>query len=267
MDDADRLRPRAPRTLRVEHVMGTVVSIDVRDPDPDEAVLAATLDTVAEWLREVDARFSTYREDSEVSRLSRGELALDAAHADVREVLALCDEVRAVSGGVFDARRGGRLDPSALVKGWSVERAALILQLAGCAHFCVNAGGDVLVRGEAAPGEPWRVGIRHPDEATRVAAVLVMRHGAAATSGLYERGGHIVDPRSGLVPSRLLSVTVVGPSLTYADAYSTAAFAMGTDGVRWVASALPGYDAYAITAEHRAVWTPGLDSLLAPAEH
>jgi FAD:protein FMN transferase len=266
MDDPDRLRPRAPRTLRVEHVMGTVVSIDVRDREPDEAVLGEALDAVVEWLHEVDARFSTYRDDSEISLLSRGELPLDRCHADVLEVLAMCDEVRAVSGGVFDVWRGGRLDPSALVKGWSVERAALILQLAGSRNLCLNAGGDVLVRGEAAPGEPWRVGIRHPDEATRVAAVLAMHHGAAATSGLYERGGHIVDPRSGAVPTRLLSMTVVGPSLTWADAYSTAAFAMGADGVRWVATALPGYDAYAITAEHRAVWTSGLDGLLAPAE-
>ncbi|HXA28352.1 MAG TPA: FAD:protein FMN transferase [Candidatus Angelobacter sp.] len=262
MDDAARLRPRAPRTLRVEHVMGTVVSIDVRDAEADPHVL----DTVVEWLHEVDARFSTYREDSEVSRLSRGELSLGDAHADVREALALCDEVHALSHGLFDVWRGGRLDPSALVKGWSVERAALILQLAGLGDFCVNAGGDVLVRGEAAPGEPWRVGIRHPEESERVAAVLAMNRGAAATSGLYERGGHIVDPRTGQVASRLLSVTVVGPSLTYADAFSTAAFAMGADGVRWVAAELPGYDAYAITAEHRAVWTAGLDALLAPAE-
>jgi thiamine biosynthesis lipoprotein len=263
MHDPDRLTPRAPRTLRVEEVMGTVVSIDVRDTAPDVEVLTEALDAAVEWLHEVDARFSTYRDDSEVSRITRGELSAEQAHPDVREVLALCDEVRVRSGGVFDAWRGGRLDPSALVKGWSAERAALILQLAGFGDFCVNAGGDVLVRGEAAPGEAWRVGIRHPDQAAGVAAVLVMRHGAIATSGLYERGGHIVDPRSGLVPVRLLSLTVVGPSLTYADAYSTAAFAMGPDGVRWVATALAGYDAYAITAEQRAVWTPGLEPLLA----
>jgi len=265
MDDAERLRPRAPRVLRVEHVMGTVVGVDMRDPDPDRAVLDATLDAVVAWFHEVDARFSTYREDSEVCRIARGELAVDGAHADVREVLALCDEVHRLSGGFFDARRGGGLDPSALVKGWSVERAALILQLAGFGRFCVNAGGDVLVRGEAAPGEAWRVGIRHPEQADQVAAVLALRRGGVATSGLYERGGHIVDPRSGAVPSRLLSMTVVGPSLTYADAYSTAAFAMGADGVRWVAASAPGYDAYAITDERRAVWTPGLDALLVPA--
>lgn len=264
MDDAERLRPRAPRVLRVEHVMGTVVGVDVRDPEPDRDVLDPTLDAVAAWLHEVDARFSTHREDSEVRRIARGELAVDDAHADVREVLALCDEVHRLSGGVFDAWRGGALDPSALVKGWTAERAALMLQLAGFARFCINAGGDVLVRGEAAPGEPWRVGIRHPEQADKVAAVIALRRGGVATSGLYERGGHIVDPRSGAAPSRLLSMTVAGPSLTYADAYSTAAFAMGVEGVRWVAAAAPGYDAYAITDEHRAVWTPGLDALLAP---
>jgi len=265
MHDAERLRPRAPRTLRVEPVMGTVVSIDVRDHEPDEALLRTTLDAVIAWLHEVDARFSTYREDSEVRRISRGELSTDDAHPDVRQVLALCDEVSRLSGGVFAAWRGGALDPSALVKGWSVERAALLLQGAGFGDFSIAAGGDVLVRGEAAPGEAWRVGIRHPEQADQVAAVLALRRGGVATTGLYERGGHIVDPRSGAVPSRLLSMTVVGPSLTYADAYSTAAFAMGADGVRWVAASAPGYDAYAITDERRAVWTPGLDALLVPA--
>jgi len=265
MHDAQRLRPRAPRTVRVEPVMGTVVSIDVRDREPDAALLGSALDAVVAWLHEVDARFSTYREDSEVRRISRGALRLVDAHPDVREVLSLCDEVERLSGGVFAVWRDGALDPSALVKGWSVERAALLLQRAGLGDFCIAAGGDVLVRGEAAPGEAWRVGLRHPDDAQSVTAVAVLRHGGLATSGLYERGGHIVDPRSGTVPSELLSLSVAGPSLTYADAYSTAAFAMGVDGLRWLASAAPGYEAYAVTAERHALWTPGFDRLLAPA--
>jgi thiamine biosynthesis lipoprotein len=259
------LTPRAPRVLRVEQVMGTAFGVDVRDSDVAGESVESAIDMVFESLREVDARFSTYRGDSEISRLSRGQVLPRDCHADVREVLWLCDEVERASGGVFSARRDGALDPSALVKGWSAERAALILQLAGMRSFSINAGGDVLLRGEAAPGEAWRVGIRHPDDPKRMAAVLALRSGGVATSGLYERGPHIAPARAGSAMPELLSMTVVGASLTYADAYSTAAFAMGTRGVRWVAEVLPGYEAYAVTAERRAVWTPGMDALLQAA--
>jgi thiamine biosynthesis lipoprotein len=158
-------------------------------------------------------------------------------------------------------RPDGRLDPSALVKGWSVERGARILVEAGARNLCINAGGDVLAIGEPEPGRPWRVGIRHPELADGVAAVLAVRDLAVATSGLYERGDHILDPRSGLAPSGLLSMTVVGPSLALADACSTAAFVMGPEGVRWVAG-IPGYAAYAVTGERRCLWSEGLLELL-----
>jgi thiamine biosynthesis lipoprotein len=245
---------------RVEQIMGTAIVIDVREP----AVPAAAVDAAFAYLREIDARFSTYRTDSEVSRLSRGEIDEDDCSPDVQHVLALCDDLARTSGGAFDARHhrvDGGLDPSGLVKGWSVEEAAWIIEAAGGVNYEMNAGGDVLVRGEAGPGRPWRVGIRHPERADAVAAILEVRNRAVATSGAYERGEHILDPRTRRPPQGLLSMTVVGSSLAYADAYATAAFVMGLDGLAWVASH-PGYGAYAITDEGRAVWTADLDRLL-----
>ena len=103
---------------------------------------------------------------------------------------------------------------------------------AGARNVCVHAGGDVCVRGERAPGRPWRVGIQHPWQRDRVAAVLCTRGLAVATSGAYERGAHIVDPRTGRAPQGVASVTVLGPDLAIADAYATAAFAMGVEGPR-----------------------------------
>lgn len=238
------------RTVHAEPVMGTVVSIDVRDPG-DWAPAVASLTA---WFHEVDARFSTFRDDSEISRLGRGDITEGECGPDLREVLGLCAEVEAMSRGCFAARIGGRLDPSALVKGWSVERAAAALTAAGARNFFVGAGGDVAVRGSAAPGEPWRVGIRHPEIADRVAAVFTVDGGAVATSGAYERGAHITDPRTGRPPDGLLSMTVVGPSLTYADAYATAAYVMGESGLEWV-GALPGYAALAVTSDHRMLAT------------
>jgi thiamine biosynthesis lipoprotein len=227
------------RTVRAEPIMGTVVTVDVRDP-----VEASLVDAVFAWFRRVDATFSTFREDSEISRLGRGELSEEQCSADVREALGLAAEVERISAGCFAIRIGGRLDPSGLVKGWSVERAARLLTEAGLRNFFVGAGGDVVVRGRPAPRQRWQVGIRHPDVADRMAAVLA-----------------VGDPRTGGPPRGLLSMTVVGPSLTYADAFATAAFVMGEHGAAWVGG-LPGYEALAITADRRTVWTPGLDRLL-----
>lgn len=239
--------------------MGTVVSVDVRDP----AVSAVVVEEVFAFLRDVDRRFSPFKPDSEVSALIRGDLDTAEASPDLRAVLALCEMLRAQTDGFFDAgghRPDGRPDPTGVVKGWSIERAARLLEAAGARDFAINAGGDVIARGSPAPGRAWRVGIRHPQIADRVAGVLAIQDGAVATSGAYERGRHIVDPHSGLPPVGLLSVSVYGPDLAIADAYATAAFAMGAAGPAWVARQ-PGYGAYAITSDERVVWTPLIDGL------
>jgi FAD:protein FMN transferase len=225
---------------RVEHVMGMPVRAFVRDACPPAAV-----DDVFAWLRWVDDTFSTYDPHSDVSRWGRGELALRDAHPLVRAVLDRCAELRDQTAGAFDIRYrtrspGAPPDPSGLVKGWAVEQAGERLSAAGARDFCLDAGGDVLVR-----GGPWRIGIRHPRRRDRLAGVLALRDGAVATSGAYERGGHIRDPRTGRPPRGVLAVTVVGPDLGTADAYATAAFALGAAGPAWTAG-LAGYDAMTI---------------------
>ena len=240
--------------------MGTAIGIDVRGAELPDVVI----DSVFARLRYIDARFSTYRPDSEVSRLISGELEEGDCSAELRAVLGLCEDLRRTSDGYFDIRRhrpDRRPDPTGLVKGWAIEEAAFLLDAADALDFAINAGGDIVARGEAEPGRPWRVGIRHPEQADRVAAVLGIRDLAVATSGAYERGEHIVDPHDGRPARDLLSITVVGPSLTYADAYATAAFAMGSAGPAWV-HGHPGYGAYAIGADRRSVWTPRIESLL-----
>jgi thiamine biosynthesis lipoprotein len=225
--------------------MGMPVTVDVRDGD----VGADAVDRVFAWLRFVDATFSTYRAGSEIRRLDRGELALRDAHPDVREVLARCERLRVATGGYFDVRARGRLDPSGLVKGWSVDRAAALLSAAGARRFSVNAGGDVLVR-----GGPWRVGVQHPRERDRLASVLSLTDAAVATSGAYERGEHIVDPLTGRPARGALAVTVLGRDLATADAYATAAFAMGERGPAWTAG-LRGCGAMTILADDRVLST------------
>ncbi|MER5294383.1 FAD:protein FMN transferase [Streptomyces pharetrae] len=234
---------------RVEHVMGFPVSLRIDDPEIPEGLP----DRVYAWLREADERFSPFRPDSEVSRLDRGEITPGEVSAGLAEVLAIGERYRAATGGAFDVRVPGRgLDPCAVVKGWSVQRAADLLTGAGVRRFCLNAGGDVVVA-----GGPWRIGVRHPEQAGRVCAVLELTAGAVATSGRYERGDHILDARTGRPAAGLLGVTVVATTLTEADTVATAAFALGPSGIAWAAGQ-PGCEVYAIDAERRVRRTAGV---------
>ena len=237
--------------------MGTVVSFDVAAPFAGDALAAAV-----RWLHWVDSVFSTYRADSCVSRLGRGEIAVGDCPPEVAEVLAACETLRVASGGYFSAWYAGALDPSGYVKGWAIERAAAMLTAAGSASHCVNGGGDVRCAGarravpdgadpppEAAALAPWRVGIADPLRRGVLCAVVTGQDIAVATSGVAERGAHIIDPVRGEPATGLLSVTVVGPDLALADAYATACVAMGwPPAVDWLAG-LSGYEGFGIRAD------------------
>lgn len=253
-------------TRRAVEQWGTVISIDVRDIDDDGAI-----DACLAFFERVDDLFSTWRPDTEIMRIGRGELPRADASPEVVEVLELCEQMRLESRGAFDITAGGLpnvperpgrapLDPSGLVKGWAVARAGALLQAAGATCFFVSAGGDLVAVGhpEEHPAG-WRVGIRHPWEPQRVAAVLAIDGAAVATSGRYERGDHIIDPRTGRPAAGLASVTVVGPDLAVADAYATAVLVLGPDeGMLWLA-ARAGYEGLAITDDRNVVTTTGFD--------
>lgn len=247
--------------------MGMPIGIDVRDVGVNPAVIAKTFDR----LRRADATFSTYRPDSDISRLNAG--MADPIHLDpdVRAVLDRCDEIRRQTDGYFDIRTDhlpielvtasgeittAGIDPSGLVKGWAVDRAAEILDAAGVRNYSINAGGDVRVRGGALPDPFWRIGIQHPFVPDRVAAVVQATDLAIATSGTYARGEHIVNPHTGRPPRGVLSVTITGPDLATADAYATAIYAMGQTGPAWSAW-LTGYESMTILDNETVVSTRG----------
>lgn len=244
---------------RVEHIMGMPIGIEIHDPEIDPQ----TLDAAFAWFRWVDATFSTYKADSEISRLNRGELTLADAHPEVRAVLARCQELSEETEGYFDIRvpfLRGVIDPSGLVKGWSVERAGQILAEAGAHNYAINAGGDIIVRGHPPGADIWRIGIKHPFEHDYVAAVVGATNGAVATSATYERGQHIFNPHTGGLPTDVLSVSITGPDLGTADAYATAVFAMGQDGPTWVAT-LTDYEAMIILDTRTVLTTAGFSQV------
>lgn len=233
----------------VEHCMGTVFSLDVRTPGFDGAAFV----DIVRFLHGVDERFSTYRCDSEISRLSRGEITIGQCDRQVVEILDRCTELEEETDGYFSAYASGSLDPSGLVKGWAIERASDMLVAAGSTSHCVNGGGDVQCVGESAPGVPWRVGVAHPLRTGELVTVVAGRGIAVATSGTAERGAHVLDPHTGKAPAGSASVTVIGRHLSDVDAYATAAFAMGSAARDWIDD-LVGHSGFGVN-EDGTTWT------------
>jgi thiamine biosynthesis lipoprotein len=243
----------AVRRSWVEQVMGMPASILLRGPSLDgvEALVTAAYGE----LRRVDELFSTYRADSEISRLRRGEVTAAQLDPVVREVLALCDLAKVETQGWFDVNLPGGLDPSGLVKGWAIERALAVLAEHPEIDVCLNVGGDVAVR-VAADGQPFVAGIEDPRDRSRLVASVPLAAGGLATSGTAARGLHIVDPHTGRPVAEIASVSVVGPSLMWADIYATAAFARGRGGLAWLES-LSLYDALVVHLDGHLETTPG----------
>jgi FAD:protein FMN transferase len=244
--------------------MGMPITVAVPDrermdgagPQARYLTVREAIDAVFDSFRAVDERFSPYKPGSETSRIDRGELSEADAGPEMREVLALSEETRLQTDGFFDVRGNGHFDPSGLVKGWAIARAARLLDDDGFISFCIEAGGDLELRGANDEGLPWAVGLRSPFEPSRLIRKLLLTNRGIATSGTYIRGAHIWNPRTGAAADEIASMTVVGPNVYEADRFATAAFAMGREGIAFMA-ALPDFEAYMIEKSGMATFTPG----------
>jgi FAD:protein FMN transferase len=241
--------------------MGTVVSFDIRPGIGSREEVYLALAEARAGLHRADAVLSTWKPNSPLSRLRRGELQLEEAPPDVAEVLELCAAARDQSRGWFDpwAMPGG-VDPTGLVKGWAARNAVRRIEAAGVTGAMVNAGGDIALAGAPEVARSWHIGIRDPWDGSRVIAVLEAE-AAVATSGAYERGDHVLDPRTGRPSGVLASATVCGPDLALADAFATGLLAAGEPGLDWV-GATDGYEGLIVRLDGSMVGTSGIKLVL-----
>lgn len=247
------------RITHAEEVWGTVVTFDVRGEAVGEEARPA-IAAAATFLHDVDAWFSTYRADTPITALRNGLRPLAQMPEVVQQVLANCDYIKDLTEGVFDAWAcDGGVDPSGYVKGWAADIAAGIVMAHGFSNVSVNAAGDVTCRGFQSPGKPWSVGIRHPEHADQVVAVVQAENVAVATSGEYERGHHIRNPKLKGAKMALTSATVVGPDGGMADALATALVIEGLEGVRWFAG-LDDWSGYLIDGSQAHFFGPAFVS-------
>jgi thiamine biosynthesis lipoprotein len=215
---------------RVEQIMGLPISIDIPNCE-NEAVFKA----VFTRFNEIDGRFSTYKPDSEVSRFRDGLVKENSLSIELQTVIAECKKAQAETYGYFSAWAAGAFDPSGYVKGWAIAEAGKIIEKPGYKTYCIGAGGDILAHSNS--DKVWQVGIQDPKDKTKILnpstslgagkGVISIKNGAVATSGNYERGSHIINPKTKKPAGELLSVTVTGPDIIKADVLATACFAMG----------------------------------------
>lgn len=237
---------------QTELIMGMPITVALDDSAADTGLISEIL----AYFRQIDETFSTYKPDSVVSRLDRGELELAECSAEVQAVFEGCEAAKQRTRGYFDINHHGHLDPSGYVKGYAIEQAAHLVGSRSVTNFFIEAGGDAQISGHGEDGRPWRVGIKHPHEPGSFAKVLRLTNCAIATSGIYERGHHIYNPHTGLAVHDLVSLSVIGPSILEADVLATAAFAMGPEaGLRFLVTA--GLEAYAITKTGQTLSTAG----------
>ena len=247
------------RLERLVETWGTVVVIDATSSGLDEVSLSKAVGEVEDFFYQVDRNFSTYKSDSQVSRLRRGEMKVEDASEYVQQVWQLCEYSRELTLGAFDPWKAeGGFDPSGLVKGWAAEVGAQMLAQAGVEHVLINASGDLVLRGGKPEGGPWNIGIASPDDVEKYVKFFDVNDGSVATSGDYEKGAHIIDPHTGLIAIGARSASVIGPDGALCDALATALMVDGMDAQKWIGRPeLAEYSFWTINRHDGTAWSYG----------
>jgi thiamine biosynthesis lipoprotein len=250
----------AVRIYREIAVWGTVLLFDVESDNLSNFDLESALAEVSVYVHHVDEVFSTYKNESVISKLRRDEVQIAETPEEVIEVWNLCAELKRITNGAFDPWLvPGGFDPSGLVKGWAADKCAEILLSHSVKHILINAAGDLTLRGgrlENGEIKPWVIGISDPENQENIVKTFEILDGAIATSGDYERGDHIKDPQNGMVAVGAKSATVIGPNGAYADALATALMVAGGDGASWFTQPeLEGFKPWVINRHDSTSWS------------
>ena len=238
---------------RTRMIMEMPITIEVIDEKITDAEFAAIFD----YFMYVDTLFNINKKESEISRLNSGKLLKKHISFDLRHILQLAEDTRKETKGYFNSTHNGIVDPSGIVKGWAIFNAANLLKSQGYKNFFIEAGGDIQLSGKNKKGEYWQVSICNPFDKNEIVAVLTVTNKGVSTSGKYNRGQNIYNPRDpGNRKNHIASLTMIGPSVYDADRFATAAFAMGDKGIQFIEQ-MEGFEGYSIDCKGKASYTSG----------
>jgi thiamine biosynthesis lipoprotein len=237
---------------------GTVILFELSSQQVSEDKLIQAFSEAEKFIHHVDELFSTYKENSTISRLKRDEIEISSCSPEVQEVWDLCEKTMELTDGAFNPWLKG-FDPSGLVKGWAAQKCGEIFEKYGVENSLVNAAGDLALRGGLLKDgalTPWEIGIRNPEIKDEIVESFKINTGAIATSGSYEKGAHIYDPFTNLIAIGARSATVIGPDAAIADALATALVVSGKDGAIWFSKPeLKSYSVFVIERNSDQSWS------------
>lgn len=241
--------------LQTKLIMGMPITIEILGCEDFNL-----LDEVFNFFKQIDNRFSTYKKNSEISRINRGEIKPEDYSPQMKHILALGEQTKQETMGYFDYVDPVKqqIDPSGIVKGWAISEAAKMLDRQKIYNYYIEAGGDIQVKGKNINKKKWRIGIKNPFNSKEVVKVVVVNKEGVATSGLYERGQHIYNPKTGRQVNDIVSLTVIGPDIYEADRFATAAFAMGKAGIYFI-DQVAGLEGYQIDQTGVAIQSRGFN--------
>ena len=252
-------------------LMDTFTEIVIKDNLPERGALES--DT-ARLMKELEKKFNYHDPASEISLINRHSPGKKTAVSqEAYELLLLAKKMSEETSGAFDIARGRggwfidenthevwrvsggiRLDPGGIAKGFIVDKGIAFLKENGVKNAMINAGGDMYCLGDSkTEGKGWRIGIRDPFKAKGVSADFAVRNKGVATSGDYERPGHIIDPAT-QAPARsgAISVTVVSENCARSDALSTALYVLGPEKGISLIEHIGGAEAYIVAEDGKA---------------
>lgn len=235
--------------------MGMPVTIEMMDVDSNRI-----FNKIFDYFFEVDGKFSTYKFESEISAINRGELKKENFSREMKEIFGLANSTKNDTLGFFDIKRDGVIDPSGIVKGWAIYNASKLLKDEGILNFYIDAGGDIEVSG-LKNRKKWKVGVRNPFKKDEVVKVFGLTNAGIATSGNYERGDHVYNPHAKHSIADIASITVIGPNVYEADRFATAAYAMGSSGIDFIEKQR-NLEGYMIDNAGIATYTSGIGKYL-----
>lgn len=238
-------------------IMGMPVTVEIVDSNATDE----DIQEVFAYFNYVDKKFSTYKKDSEISQINRGEINKADYSNEMQKILTLCEQTKAETDGYFDINLKGILNPSGIVKGYAIWEGAKILEAKGYKNFYVEIAGDIQAVGKNAKGESWKVGIQNPFKPKEIIKIVKISNKGIATSGNYQRGKHILNPKTKIPAAEIASISVIGPNVYEADRFATAAFAIGEKGIEFI-EGLKGFEGYMVKNNQIAVMTSGFEKYL-----
>ena len=84
----------------------------------------------------------------EFNKINKGQIKRKDYSRDMKLVFKLSQQTKLETDGYFDIFHNGKYDPSGLVKGWAIYKAAELIRNKGYKNFFVEAGGDIQVSGK-----------------------------------------------------------------------------------------------------------------------